>query len=194
MGQFAITGLEEASKYLQTKAQKHADSGLNIESAINNLDRKITDYLVLLSAAPLSPADSEKHSVMMDSVRDIERIGDHFENVIELVEYQISNKVKITGSAMKDLEEMFELTITTVKGAISALDHNDIEVAKEVVKKENQIDAMERSLRKKHILRINEGECTGQAGIVYVDIVSNLERIGDHAVNIAEAVLGEHHL
>ena len=194
MGKFAITGLEEASKYLQTKLQKHADSGLNIESAINNLDRKITDYLVLLSAAPLSPADSEKHSVMMDSVRDIERIGDHFENVIELVEYQISNKVKITGSAMKDLEEMFELTITTVKGAISALDHNDIEVAKEVVKKENQIDAMERSLRKKHILRINEGECTGQAGIVYVDIVSNLERIGDHAVNIAEAVLGEHHL
>jgi phosphate:Na+ symporter len=59
------------------------------------------------------------------------------------------------------------------------------------VKKEDQIDSMERALRKKHILRLNEGKCTGQAGIVFVDIISNLERIGDHVVNIAEAVLGE---
>jgi phosphate:Na+ symporter len=59
------------------------------------------------------------------------------------------------------------------------------------VKKEEQIDQMERKLRKQHIQRLNEGVCTGQSGIVYVDIVSNLERIGDHAVNIAEAVLGD---
>jgi phosphate:Na+ symporter len=86
---------------------------------------------------------------------------------------------------------MFNLTISTVKEALQALDHNDKEIARQVVEKEEEIDKMERKLRKQHILRLNEGVCSGQAGIVYVDIVSNLERIGDHAVNIAEAVLGE---
>lgn len=193
MGQFAIKGLEETSNFVNTKQNKHAESAYQLESAINNLDRKITDYLVQLATSPLSTNDSEEHTTLMDTVRDIERIGDHFENIVELVEYQNSNKVKITESAMKDLEEMFALTISTVKEALQSLDHKDLDAARHVVEKENQIDKMERTLRKQHILRLNEGKCSGSAGIVFVDIISNLERIGDHAVNIAEAVLGVRH-
>ena len=147
----------------------------------------------MLSSTSLSGAESEKHSLLMDTVRDIERIGDHFENIIELVEYQLANKVKITDSAMNDLDEMFSLTVSTVQEAIEALNENSKEIAENVMKKEEKIDKMERKLRKQHILRLNEGICTGQSGIVFVDIISNLERIGDHAVNIAEAVLGERH-
>ncbi|RTR35471.1 Na/Pi cotransporter family protein [Robertmurraya yapensis] len=193
MGQFAILGLTESNQYLRTKVQKHADTAVQLEEAINNLDRKITDYLVELASSSLSEHESEEHSVLVDTIRDIERIGDHFENILELVEYQLANKVKITGSAMVELEEMFELTITTVKEAINALDHNEKDLARDVIKKEELIDKMERKLRKQHILRLSAGECSAQAGIVYVDIISNLERIGDHAVNIAEAVLGERH-
>lgn len=193
MGQFAIKGLEETSNFVNTKQNKHAESAYQLESAINNLDRKITDYLVQLATSPLSTNDSEEHTTLMDTVRDIERIGDHFENIVELVEYQNSNKVKITDSAMKDLEEMFALTISTVQEALQSLDHKDLDTARHVVEKENQIDKMERTLRKQHILRLNEGKCSGSAGIVFVDIISNLERIGDHAVNIAEAVLGVRH-
>jgi len=193
MGQFAVKGLENSREYLNTDLNKFSETALSIEDAINNLDRKITDYLVKLSSAPLTAGESETHSILMDTVRDIERIGDHFENIVELNEYKITNKVKLTEDALKDLEEMFTLTITTVSEAIEALDHHDIELAKDVVKKEEEIDQMERRLRKQHILRLNEGACTGQAGIVFVDIVSNLERIGDHAVNIAETVLGERH-
>nr|WP_198158765.1 Na/Pi cotransporter family protein [Robertmurraya korlensis] len=193
MGQFALKGLEETSNFVNTKQNKHAESAYQLESAINNLDRKITDYLVQLATSPLSNNDSEEHTTLMDTVRDIERIGDHFENIVELVEYQNSNKVKITESAMKDLEEMFALTISTVQEALQSLDHKDLDAARHVVEKENQIDKMERTLRKQHILRLNEGKCTGSAGIVFVDIISNLERIGDHAVNIAEAVLGVRH-
>lgn len=193
MSQFAVLGLEESNKYLKTRHQKHADTALQIEDAINNLDRKITDYLVKLSSSSMAESESEVHSVLVNTVRDIERIGDHFENVVELVEYQISNKVNLTESALEDLEEMFTLTISTIKAAFKALEDDDKKAAIDVVKMEEQIDSMERSLRKKHILRINEGRCSGQAGIVFVDIISNLERIGDHAVNIAEAVLGERH-
>jgi phosphate:Na+ symporter len=190
MGQFASLGLGEASQYLKTHEQKHSEKAYQIEDAINNLDRKITDYLVMISRAEMSAHESEEHSALMDTVRDIERVGDHFENIVELVDYQLSNKVKLTESALKDLEEMFTLTIQTLKDALSALDDKDTSLAAKVMKSEEQIDKMERKLRKKHILRINEGSCSGQAGIVFVDIISNLERIGDHSVNIAEAVLG----
>jgi phosphate:Na+ symporter len=191
MGEFAVKGMEEALCFLKTKQNKHSDVAYQIEDAINNLDKKITNYLVDVSSESLTEAESEKHSILMDTVRDIERIGDHFENILELVEYQQANKVKITEDAMADLDGMFELTIETVKKAVSSLDNNDYQLAREVAEKEDMIDKMERKLRKKHILRLNEGLCSGQAGIVFVDIISNLERIGDHAVNIAEAVLGE---
>ncbi|WP_436372961.1 Na/Pi cotransporter family protein [Cytobacillus sp. BC1816] len=191
MGTFSVRGLEETVQYLKTGNQKHSESAYQLEDAINNLDRKITDYLIKLSTSSLSAHESAEHTVLMDTVRDIERIGDHFENVIELIDYKQANKVSITDSAMADLEQMFKLTIYTVKEALQALDHSDKIAAEHVVKKEEEIDKMERKLRKQHILRLNEGVCSGQAGIVYVDIVSNLERIGDHAVNIAEAVLGE---
>ncbi|WP_404329289.1 Na/Pi cotransporter family protein [Mesobacillus maritimus] len=193
MGKFAVQGLEETNEFLKTKNTKHSVTAYQLEDAINNLDRKITDYLVLLSTASLSKLESEEHGNLMDTVRDIERIGDHFENIIELVEYQQANKVKMTNTAMDDLETMFTLTISTVNNALQALDQNDRTIAEKVVRKEEEIDKMERSLRKQHILRISEGSCSGQAGIVFVDIVSNLERIGDHAVNIAEYVLGENH-
>ncbi|UAL46171.1 Na/Pi cotransporter family protein [Sutcliffiella horikoshii] len=193
MGEFSIVGLESTHNYLKTGTSKYSEQAYSIEDAINNLDRKITDYLVKLSSASLSDNESEEHSALMDTVRDIERIGDHFENIVELVDYQIANKVELTEAAETDLEEMFTLTQSTVKEAIEALRTNNKDLANEVRLKEDKIDKMERSLRKKHILRMNEGLCSGQAGIVFVDIISNLERIGDHAVNIAEAVLGEDH-
>ena len=186
-----MKGLEETHAFMKTKLPKHAGNAMQLEAAINDLDRKITDYLVELATSSLTEHESEEHTMLMDTIRDIERIGDHYENIIELIEYQQANKVKISDIAMNDLEEMFELTISTVSQAIEALDHNDKEAASHVVQKEEAIDNMERKLRKQHIIRLYEGVCSPQAGIVYVDIISNLERVGDHAVNIAEAILDE---
>lgn len=190
MGQFAVQGLEESYEYLKTKSKKNAETAYQLEDAINNLDQKITDYLILISAESISAADSTRHTMMMETVRDIERIGDHFENIIELIDYQENNRVTMTDDAMDDLTEMFTLTIATVIKSLEALDTTSHELAREVAEQEDLIDKMERKFRKKHILRVNEGRCSAQAGIVFVDIVSNLERIGDHAVNIAEAILG----
>src|SRR5699024_6040079 len=156
-----------------------------------NLDREITSYLVRISSVNISPAESSRHVLLMDSIRDIERIGDHFENIVELTDLREMNKIDLTDDAMSDLNLMFELTIDTVKQAVEALNTNDMELARSVAEKEDLIDKMERKYRKNHIVRLNEGACSAQSGMVFVDIVSNLERIGDHAVNIAEAVLGK---
>jgi len=191
MGKFAIKGLEESSSYLTTRNQKHGDTALQLEEAINNLDTKITDYLVTISSRSLSAHESERHAILTDTVRDIERIGDHFENIVELTQIQINNKTPFSTSAMEDLKTMFSLTLSTVEESINALDHNDKDLAISVLKKERSIDELEKTLRKKHISRMSEGQCVVKAGIVFVDIISNLERIGDHAVNIAETVLGD---
>ncbi|MBM4761115.1 Na/Pi cotransporter family protein [Bacillus sp. B15-48] len=191
MAELVEKGLEETSLYLKTHKKKHGEMIPQFEDAINNLDRKITDYLVQVSSHSLSGSDSKLHTALMNTIRDLERIGDHMENIMELVDQKISMKVEFSESANADLDEMFDLTIATIRQAIHALNTDNVDEAKAVLEKEIRIDRMERELRKKHITRLNQGECTGTAGIVYVDIISNLERIGDHAVNIADEVIGE---
>lgn len=194
MGDFAVQGLDETSQFVMNKHRKHADTALQVEGALNSLDKEITNYLIKISNNTLSESDSALHTTLLDTVRDIERIGDHFENVVELIEYKVSNKIQLTELALEDLHNMFDLTILTVNNAVRALDTLDKEVALEVIKKEEQIDKMERTFRKQHIIRMNEGVCSPSAGIVFVDIISNLERIGDHAVNIAEEVLNDQNM
>ncbi|MCT1903903.1 Na/Pi cotransporter family protein [Oceanobacillus sojae] len=192
MGKYAYQGLEETHNYITTQNPKSSEMALQIEGALNNLDRKITDYLVDIASTNLTEPESIEHTGLMSAIRDIERIGDHFENVVELVDYKMSNKVSLTEQAIEDLNKMFDLTYMTVKQAVESLEMNDKEAALEVIQKEDQIDKMERKFRKNHIIRMNEGICNGTAGIVFVDVLSNLERIGDHAVNIAQNVLEEH--
>ncbi len=192
MGKYAYQGLEETHNYITTQNPKSSEMALQIEGALNNLDRKITEYLVDIASTNLTEPESVEHTGLMSTIRDIERIGDHFENVVELVDYKMSNKVSLTEQAIEDLNKMFDLTYMTVKQAVESLETNDKEAALEVIQKEDQIDKMERKFRKNHIIRMNEGICNGTAGIVFVDVLSNLERIGDHAVNIAQNVLEEH--
>ncbi len=189
MGEYSVHGLQETLHYLNTKDNKHASTTVQLEEAINNLDQKSTEYLVSLSKQSLSEHDSLVHRALLENIRDIERIGDHFENITELIDYLVNNNVKLSEEATKELHEMFELTVETVSLSIRSLDKRDVSFAQAVLSNEDIIDEMERKLRKRHILRLNGGICTGSAGIVFVDIISNLERIGDHAVNIAHTVI-----
>ncbi len=188
MGEDALRGLEETRQFVISGEKKHADISIQIEGALNNLDKEITNYLIKVASIKLTEEESVIHTILMDTVRDIERVGDHFENIVELINFQQSNKIHLTDQAYSDLNNMFQLTIDAFQISLNALKQMDQKQANIVIQKEEKIDKMEREYRKKHILRMNEGLCTADAGIVFVDIVSNLERIADHAVNIAEEV------
>lgn len=190
MADLTVQSFEEAILYFKTRDKKHGEMIPQFESAINSLELNISEYLTRLSRQGLTEHDSKMQNTLMNSIRDLERVGDHVENIMELVDYQKANKVYFSETAVQEIEEMFELTLSALKQAVGAMNSDDLAEAKEVSAKENEIDMMERVLRKKHILRMNNKECTGAAGIVFIDIVSNLERVGDHAVNIAETVLG----
>lgn len=139
MGEFAYRGLEETSKFISSSNPKHSETALQIEGALNNLDHKVTEYLVDISADSMTKLERAKHSFLLDSVRDIERIGDHFENIIELGEYKISNKVNLTEQAMEDLNNMIDLTLLAVKQAVESLNDRDKEAALEVTKKKSKL-------------------------------------------------------
>ncbi|ATP40421.1 sodium-dependent phosphate transporter [Solibacillus sp. R5-41] len=188
MGSYSVQGMEEALNYLQSGDTKAIGNVEQLEEAINNLDRKSTDYLVKLSKQALSQTESNLHHNLFDNIRDIERIGDHVENIVELLQYRDANRVKLSDDAQAELVEMYEFTMDTVRLALQSLEKNDPALAKDVYARENEIDVMERKLRKMHIYRLNEGICSGSAGIVFADIISNLERIGDHAKNIVDTV------
>lgn len=189
MADYAKFGLQEAREYLVNREPKHAESTVQVEEAVNNLDRKITEYLTKISSVALTDNETEEHALMLDTVRDIERVGDHMENIVENIDQLIKNKAKMSEAASDQLIGMFEMTTANFERAVKAMHKKDRALAEKTIVVEKDIDKAERKLRKDHIKRLNAGECQVVSGILYIDIVSDLERIGDHANNIAEAVL-----
>jgi phosphate:Na+ symporter len=189
MGNFARETLVDATSFFFKRESKTANLALQKEQLVNQLDRKITDYMVKIHQNGLTEGESEKASGLMHTINDIERIGDHAENIVELTEFSINNKVEFSVEAERDLKIMLEKTDYTVARALYALEHGDKEAAGDVLEGEAELDRMELEYRKAHINRLNQNLCTGNSGAIYLDILSNLERIGDHSKNIAEHVL-----
>ncbi|EPE63282.1 na+/Pi-cotransporter family protein [Exiguobacterium sp. S17] len=189
MGDFAKLGLDEARSYMETGDKKHAEKSAHIEDALNSLNSKITDYLVQLAAVDLTEHESQQHKTLMHAINDIERIGDHVENIIELIDYKTATRITLSPGAQKELTEMYDLTRATLEKSLQTLASGDMIEARQVIEMEAKLDMLERQFRKNHVVRLNTGECDGQAGMFFVDMLSNLERIGDHAMNITEITL-----
>lgn len=191
MGGLAKDSLESSVAYFFTGAVEEAKKQENLEKIINNLHRKIPDYVVKISESKLSEEESNKAYTYIQTVNDIERVGDHCENIVELTQLREERGIKFSVEATTDMQRMVDKTIETYKLSLSSLEKFDHEEAHQVVRNDDEIDEMEKQFRKAHINRLNEGVCNGEAGAIYIDILSNLERIGDHSVNIAQYVLGE---
>ncbi|MFZ5643083.1 MAG: Na/Pi cotransporter family protein [Bacillota bacterium] len=162
------------------------------EELIDRLDSSITDYVVKLSAdKKMSEEQSNYASSLLHAVNDLERIGDHADNIVELAIYAKENNIHFSEEAQASIRSMAELTEETLGMALTALENDDKLLARKVIKNEVIIDNLEKEFRSGHVMRLNDGACTGFEGSVFLDMLSNMERIGDHAVNIAGYVLGE---
>lgn len=162
------------------------------EELINRLDADITDYLVKLSGEnKLNTDQSNYTTTLLQAVSDLERIGDHADNIVELTVYGVEHRINFSDEARASIRSMADLTGETLKMALKALETGDRTLARQVIKNEVIIDNLEKEFREGHIMRLNEGICTGAEGSIFLDMLSNMERVGDHAVNIAEYVLGE---
>ena len=191
LGNYAAKAFDLSYDYIINSNEKVAEKGHKTEEAINTIDEKLTRYLISLSGEALSQKESEVLTNILDSSRDLERIGDHAEALINLNDYLQRKNVQFSNSALEELEDIYRQTSEFVKDALESVENNDLEMAESLIERHEAINKMERVLRKTHIKRLNNGECSTQAGVNFIDIISHYTRVSDHAMNLAEKVLAE---
>lgn len=191
LGNYAVKAFDLSYDYIINSNEKVAEKGHKTEEAINTIDEKLTRYLISLSSEALSQKESEVLTNILDSSRDLERIGDHAEALINLNDYLQRKNVQFSEAALEELAEIYLKTSEFVKDALESVENNDLEKAQSLIERHEAINKMERVLRKTHIKRLNNGECSTQAGVNFIDIISHYTRVSDHAMNLAEKVLAE---
>lgn len=189
MGEIAVAMLDDVHIAFKNGNRDYLNYAAQKESAINALEHDIVMYLVKLSQRSLSDEQSRRLNELLNICNDLERVGDHAENLQELAEYRHENKLPFSAEGIAELDDMHSRVRGLVQSAVQALEEDDVEIAKDIMRRENEIDLLEKELRRSHIGRLNESKCHPSSGIVFLDVISNLERIADHANNIAEAVL-----
>ena len=188
MAQMAETNLIRAMNTLVTREQKEID---RVEENINFLNKEITNYLVHLNQASLPTSDVMRIGALFHVVNDIERIGDHAENVADSAVQMTNDNVTFSKQGELDLSEMLDMVLKILDESIEMFAKNDLQHLQEIIDIENSIDQEERDLQQKHVERLTRNECTPEAGMIFSDLVSGLERVADHATNIAFSILDE---
>ena len=161
------------------------------EDQINALQEQVTKYLIDLSKKDIGADVSSKIPALVHSINDIERIGDHAENLVELAREKMSKHLVFSDQAIAELNELNNEIELMFFETMAALDHNDPEQAVLIMKREERIDNFTDDLRASHIDRLERGFCLLQSGVIFLDIISNIERVADHMNNIAEAITND---
>ncbi len=192
MAMFAKQMMSEARDAFIEQDLKKAQNVFEIEDVVDMLQDEIIKYLsTMLSRGTLTERQSVRLAGLMHITGDIERIGDHCKNIAEFAQIKKNEGIPFSDEAIAELSSAFEQLNGMVDDCITALSTENVELAKKVTAKEDEIDIMEEELRYKHIARLNKGQCNPGSAIIYTEFVHNLERIADHCNNIAEAVIDD---
>lgn len=191
MASLAEENLNRAMNALITLDEEDIEEVYEVEKNINFLNHAITDYLVKINQTTLPIEDLNSLGALFHVVNDIERIGDHAENVADAARQRKEEGVSISKEAQKELGDMLEMVNKIIRYAVEMFAKSDETHMQEIVTLEDQVDEKERELQKKHVERLTKGECSPEAGMIFSDIVSGLERVADHATNIAFAITTE---
>ena len=191
MASLAEENLNRAMNALITLDEEDIEEVYEVEKNINFLNHAITDYLVKINQTTLPIEDLNSLGALFHVVNDIERIGDHAENVADAARQRKEEGVSISKEAQKELGDMLEMVNKIIRYAVEMFARSDESHMQEIVTLEDQVDEKERELQKKHVERLTKGECSPEAGMIFSDIVSGLERVADHATNIAFAITTE---
>lgn len=189
MGNTARESFVESMSALFEGKEEHAYRTFEIEKTVNILEKAITDYLVKLSNKEITEANRIKVDGLFNAINDIERIGDHADNIAELALDSIEKRIVFSPDALTELKEMYEYALDAFRLTLESLRELNRDKALVVIKYEEKVDHLEKVCRKHHIDRLNRNECTSESGIIFNDIISNIERVSDLSANIARLVL-----
>ena len=191
MSQIAQDMVDETLLFLQDNDLKKIPGLEKKEDLTDVLQKEITDFLVKLSQKSITQETSQEVASMMNMVNDLERVGDHCENLWTLNQRKLDQKITFSEIAMNEISEISDLTREFLATIVQALEDKNTGILDEAYRLEDGIDDIEERLRNNHIKRLNTGECTVNSGLIFIDMLHNFEKIGDHTYNFAKAVVGK---
>ena len=190
MGELTHRNLKTAMDSFLEGDMGRAKEVLDHEQVINYLNHQITAYLVRINALALDDRESRLVGSLYHVVNDLERIGDHAENIVEYTRNHVENGVSYSVAALADMRDVSERVDTILHDALYIFNRHSALPGEldQLTDKEEEIDHLTYQLRDRHIQRLNEGLCSPESGMDFVDLLINLERVSDHATNIAYSV------
>lgn len=191
MGRTACMNLESALEAVRDGNMERVQSVYDREKDINGMEKALTAFLVEVDNLSLTEWQHEKVKNLFYTVSDIERAGDHAENIAELAESMNKDQVSFSKKGKSDLDLIAAQTLQALQISVEARETGKPETANSVHALEQSVDMLEDEMREKHIRRLSKGKCNPESGVIFLDLISNLERIADHAVNIADYVAAE---
>lgn len=191
MGQITMSNLKRALDALLSGNLEEIEEVYKVEKTINNMEKMLIEYLIKVDNLSLTEWQEKVVNNLFYSVSDIERVGDHAENLAEQAEYMVKHQLDFSETGIHDLKKISQSVLNSFQYAIDARQYGSMDAVRKVSQYEDEVDNLEEEMREMHIERLSAGECVPSAGIVFLDIISNLERVSDHAYNIAGYVKDE---
>lgn len=191
MGNMARSNLKLAIEVLLSGNIENAEKVQKNENAIDAMNKKLTEYLIQVNNLSLNEKQKRLVSDLFYSISDLERVGDHAENLLEAAQYMHEHELEFSETGLDDLRHIATVTLDAVTYAVSSRRDKSMDDVRMVSKLEDEVDSLEEEMRDKHIERLSQQVCNPSAGVVFLDILSNLERISDHAYNVAGYVKDE---
>ena len=188
MGDIAIANLTRAMDAFFNKDSSLINEVEQNEDVVNYLNHEITRYMVAAAQLDLPASDVEQLGEMFHVVNDLERIGDHAENMAEYAKSRIDEEIPFSEDGLAELRDMLDKTVTLFKLSMEAFHTRDQHLLPRVLVQEENIDDMEKTLQQSHVDRLTRGACTPRSGMIFSDMLSNLERVADHATNVAFSI------
>lgn len=188
MGDIAIANLTRAMDAFFNKDSSLINEVEQNEDVVNYLNHEITRYMVAAAQLDLPASDVEQLGEMFHVVNDLERIGDHAENMAEYANSRIEEEIPFSEDGIAELRDMLDKTVALFKLSMEAFHTRDQHLLPRVLVQEENIDDMEKTLQQSHVDRLTRGACTPRSGMIFSDMLSNLERVADHATNVAFSI------
>ncbi|NLK75819.1 MAG: Na/Pi cotransporter family protein [Clostridiales bacterium] len=188
LGKITFDNTKNSIEALLENDEQMANRVFEVEKVIDKHTKLIIDYLIKITNLSLT---EKQHLIVKNlfyTVSNIERVGDHAENIAELAIEKIENSIHFSDQAYRELKEICDTTISALENAIKARETGNITYVANVEQMEKMVDVLWEDLRQAHIERLSQGICNSETGIIFIDTLTNLERISDHSLNIAQFI------
>ena len=191
MAELCLECLDDTLRFTHNRDTRMLDGLRKKEDLIDLLQREIIDFLVAVSQRPISQELSKEISSLMHMVNDLEKVGDYCENLWELAQRKLEERVTFSQMAMDEFDDLARKTREFLAFVKAAMERKDVTIGEKAQFMENQIDDLEERLRLNHIARLNTGECSVTPGLIFIDMLHNFEKIGDHTHSVSRALIGK---